>query len=399
MWRAKLVRTAAGARHLKALGRPVSGLIRGPARWWITGLVSLAAAGLAPYVALAAPAPPPNDNYLASTIIPEARSTGFQELQYQDSQNTTAATTQTDLFSFDASGNPLGGAGPEPLTCSGSSYGNTIWYDLRPKVPAGFDLQAVGFPSVIALYQYNPATSLITRRIGCHVAPANALLNDFLVPPELQPNKYYTVQIGGLKTPLGFNSGRLDFTMKFFPDHDGDGVYDPQDACPTLAGVPRFGGCPPAIHPAARIQFAQAGSGIRILSVQVQAIPTRSKVLARCRPCGLRSLRQAGPHANSITMTALAGHTLAAGDKLEIWVTRAASGTGNYRYGSFGSYISYTVSAGTLGPRVLRCLMPGSLTPRRTCPPGGRRPVSSHPARRLTTPGRGAPAALRSASF
>ena len=89
---------------------------------------------------------------------------------------------------------------------------------------------------------------------------------------------------------------------------------------------------------------------------------------------------------------------MAAGDKLEIWVTKRATGTGNYRYGAFGSYISYTFNSGTLGDRVLRCLMPGSLTPRQTCPPGGRRAVSSHLNRGLTTRRAGAEAAVRSTS-
>jgi len=60
------------------------------------------------------------------------------------------------------------------------------------------------------------------------------------------------------------------------------------------------------------------------------------------------------------------------GAKLEIFVTKSAVGghTSIYRYGAIGSYISYPVISGHLESgsfRVIRCLLPGSLTPRLTC--------------------------------
>jgi hypothetical protein len=344
-------------------------------------VLALAAWLMAPSAALAATAPP-NDNYLLSTIVSQAATTGSRETSFQDTQNTSAATTQPDLL---IPGTTQGGGGPEPLKCNGVSYGNTIWYDLHPKIPGGVQLIAVGIPTDISLYQWNVQTALITRRVDCQTS--KSLDNQFNVPVDLQKGKSYTVQIGGLATTSGFASGPVEFQMNFFPDHDGDGIFDVLDKCPTVPGVERFGGCPPSITPLPRVSLFSVGSGIRITVLRLDQIPGGAQVTVRCQPCGLHQVVQAGPHASSVTMTRFAGQTMAAGDKLEIWVSKRASGTGNYKYGAFGSYVSYTVNAGSLGDRVLRCLMPGSLTPRRVCPPGGRRSVPSHTTRRLTPAG------------
>jgi hypothetical protein len=339
-----------------------------------------------PATSLAVPTPPPNDNYLSSFRIPQVETTGSQPVAFEDAQDTTAATTQTDLFNPDQSGMAFGGAGPEPLTCNGSHYGKTIWYDLHPSVPGGLDLVAAGFPTAIALYQWSPQTSLIVRRVGCRVSEST--VNNFVVPFNLQRGKAYTVQIGGLQTATGVaDSGLLDFRMTFFPDRDGDGVFDVLDACPSLPGVRHFRGCPPTLHPMLRYTAASSGSGVRLESLQVADIPGATRVEARCQLCGPREVAVTGSHADALTMTAFAGRTLPFGDKLTIWVTKRATGTGDYKYGAIGSYISYTVSSGGLRDRVLRCLLPGSLTPRRTCRQGGRSPTASGRNRRSHTSG------------
>lgn len=50
------------------------------------------------------------------------------------------------------------------------------------------------------------------------------------------------------------------------PDSDGDGVADVQDACPTVAGVAAYGGCPP---PPSAVVRVKATSGRSKLSVDV----------------------------------------------------------------------------------------------------------------------------------
>ena len=76
-------------------------------------LIALAATaslgwGAAPAVA---GSPPPNDNYLSSTIIPQGSTTGMSLVTYHDTEDLTAATTQRDLFNPDQSGLPFGGGG------------------------------------------------------------------------------------------------------------------------------------------------------------------------------------------------------------------------------------------------------------------------------------------------
>src|SRR3954463_16013562 len=71
--------------------------------------------------ATASAAPPPNDNYLASTTIPSR--------PVRSVVDTTEAPPQADLFNPNAQGQPLGGALPESTSCNGTPIGRTVWYD------------------------------------------------------------------------------------------------------------------------------------------------------------------------------------------------------------------------------------------------------------------------------
>lgn len=347
---------------------------------WVISLITAAWLALTAAPALAT-APPDNDNYLFSTVITQAQTTGSRITSFESTEDTSAATTQNDLFIPNQEGTLMGGGEPEPLRCAGASYGNTVWYDLEPKIPGGVELIAAGFGNAIALYQWSLATDRITRRVGCQVSAS--LDNDFAVPVDLEAGKRYTVQIGGLKTGTGFQSGMLDLKMGFYPDHDGDGIFDVLDKCPLLSGVARYGGCPPSIQPIPRLVYATSGASVVIKLLRLDGIPGGTHVLARCNGCGHVSY-EADNHATSVTLRAIAGRTLAPGDTLRLWVTKPRSRAGDYRYGAFGTYIRYTVRSGLLTDRVLRCLMPGSLTPRRDCAPSGRHPAPPGHKRRAS---------------
>src|SRR5215210_5133327 len=100
----------------------------------------LAAVALA-VPASAAAAPPPNDHYLASTTI--NRQDGSLARQYEDTVDTTEATTQPDVFDPNREGLPFGGGDPEPTSCGGaSSYGRTAWWDFRPPTTGGVQIRA-----------------------------------------------------------------------------------------------------------------------------------------------------------------------------------------------------------------------------------------------------------------
>jgi hypothetical protein len=315
--------------------------------------------------------PPPNDNYLASTIIPQAATTGMQAVTYTDAQDTTVATTQPDLFNPDQSGLPFGGGGSEPLSCDGFTFGKTIWYDMHPRVNEGIEVEATGFPTAVVIYQWDVHTAKIVRQVGCQVSTTS--LNDYVLPQELQKGNAYTLQIGGLGSGDQASAGTLDLTAHFVPDHDGDNVYDPLDACPTLRGVPRFDGCPPTITPSLSWNAITA-SGLRITKMVVNALPGGAHVDIRCS-CGLRQAITAGSQ-GSVTATAFIGQTLPIGSTIEIWATKRATGAGQFKYGAIGGYLKYVVGSSGLGLPLKRCLMPGSRAPRTMCPPGGRQPVT-----------------------
>ncbi len=323
----------------------------------LAGLNAVAAGDTTP-----APSPPANDNYLASTEIPGVATPLLQT--YRDRQDITSATTQADLFNPDAQGQPFGGGGPEPTTCGTFSYGKTIWYDIHPKVDEQVQLIAGDLPTVMAVYQWNPANAQIIRRIGCQAQP-QALNNTYSVG-ELLAHRRYTVQVGGLQTPTGTDGGPLDVTVNIAVDTDGDGIIDAQDACPRLPGIKQDAGCPPVIDPNISANWVTTATGLTITALTVSDIPGGSVVKAKCS-CGIGQSVTAGRHASSVSVTAMAHHTLPRASTFQMWVTKRAGGHATYRFGAVGAYREYTVLAAKLSEPTRRCLLPGSLVPRRTC--------------------------------
>jgi hypothetical protein len=344
----------------------------GAYRWVLAACVaSVSLLGAAPVAVGQPPPPPPNDNYLESTIIPQSETTGFTQATYTATEDTTSATTQPDLFNPDQSGVPFGGGGPEPLTCDGDTFGTTVWYDMHPKIPEGVELQASGYPEAIVVYQWSTTTAKITRMLGCQVRNSTAP-NQFVLAQELQKGKAYTVQVGGLQGLSGPASGTLRFSATFVPDHDGDTIYDPLDACPLLAGVRAFGGCPPSLTPILNYNYrAPTGSGLPITAFSISSIPGGTRIKAKCS-CGVSQVQTAGQHATTAQLSHFTGATLPFGATVQIWASKGHSGNRNYKYGAIGAYRKYTVSKSGLGTPLKRCLMPGSMTPRLQCPPGGR---------------------------
>ena len=331
----------------------------------LVAVLAVAGAGVTD-AAASTSSPPPNDNYLASTRIPTATRPNLQT--YNDTQDLTAATTQADLFNPDASGQPFGGAGPEPLTCNGAQYGKTIWYDIHPAVPEEVEVLTSGVPTAIAVYRWSPTTSKIISRVGCQVQNGSGT-NDFVLPNNLKKGGRFTLQIGALQTAAGIAAGPVSVTVNIALDRDGDGVLDAQDTCPTLAGVPRFGGCPPRIDATVRTAFEAAGTGKLFKVFDVTGIPGGAQARVRCS-CGISQTRSAGRRADSVSVPALLNRVVPLGSTVEVWVTKGATGHGTYRYGAIGDYRRYTVQPAGLNLAETRCLMPGSLKPQTQCPAG-----------------------------
>lgn len=324
--------------------------------------------------AVVLPAAPTNDSYLRSWVIRAAASAprfrSVRELSQDVGEDTSAASTQAgDIFSVDRAGRPFAGGGPEPLTCAGGRYGKTVWFDLHPTVPMGLQLVASGYPNSIAVFEYDVRTAQLDRQsVFCQrSATASNMVN---LPAELHRGLAYTVQVGGLQTGDGFGGGSLALSVHMFPDHDADQVPDGIDNCPFLEGV--VGGCPPVLAPRPHFQYSAFPSKVRISGLVVDNIPGGARVEARCGKCRVREVAIAGPRAHSISMPSFAGVELQQGWRVEFWVSKGpvrgkAGRSSKYRYGAVGSYISYSVTTGTLKASVTRCLLPGSLTPRRQC--------------------------------
>jgi hypothetical protein len=299
----------------------------------------------------AAPTAPANDNYLASTRI---GSVDTLPRHFSDQVDTTAATVQPDLFHLDSQGLALGGGAAENTRCGSASFGRTVWYDFFPRTAGGVELTATGFDAVIAVYEWDPATSRIRRLVRCQNASARS---SEVMQLYLRRGGSYTVQVGG--APLGgdFASGRLDFEFRFYADRDGDEVLDGNDDCRRQAG-PFPAGCPPELHPHIDWAGSRVGGGVRLTSLTVSSIPRGSRVAARCRECGLRQARASGRGA--VVLSRFVNQTLRNGSALEIWVTRRTDRRGRFRHGAVGEYRCYRTRNSTLVERIKRPLRPGT---------------------------------------
>jgi hypothetical protein len=297
----------------------------------------LAAAGLAATPAVAAAVPPANDAYLASAPVDVA--------DYKATVDTSEATVQTDLFNPSREGQPLGGAGPENTTCNGTSFGKTVWYDLAPQADGDVTIRATGFATVVSVYEWDGDDSRITRTVDCSANTAN---EDLALSVRARRN--YTIQVGG----AGGVGGLLNLAVDYFPDTDRDGVYDPDDKCPELAGLGRNGGCPPELRARPRINFANTANGVQITRLWVERAVKRSKIVVRCGGCGSQTVRV--KRSGKVELSRFVGRAARAGANISVRVTMPRSRRGTYRFGATGKLVSWRVERGGIKSAPERCL-------------------------------------------
>lgn len=282
------------------------------------------------------------DDYLESGSL----NTPGERLERRDTlrvrQDTTAATVQSDVFNPPRSGGPA-----ELTTCGSTAYGHTVWYDFYPDVQGSVRLRASGYDSVITVVPFNRTTFVpsFDRALCVNRETANST-EEFLV--QVERGRAYTIQIGG----VGAAAGMLDFQFDFFADTDGDGVFDENDNCRTLAGT-RRNGCPVTLRVDSTLRARAVPGGIEVVSLAVTA-PRRSRVAASCsRGCAREVQRSQG----TVRLRRVQGRRLDAGASIVIRVTRR---------GAIGKYIRYRILDGNF-KRVERCTLPGSRKPRRRC--------------------------------
>lgn len=356
-WRSRLAASAPSRTRARSRTRAHSGT---SARACTRALV-LAAAGafaLSPTTALAAP--PPNDHYLASTIIRDAKG-GFPR-EWTGTADTTEATTQADLFEPNREGQPLGGGTPEPLTCGGATLDKTVWWDLTPPLTGAFELRADGFDTTLAVYEFDTRSSKILRQVACSATPGAP--EKLVLPETLKAGRSYTVQVGGAVDADGnAPAGALTLGYSYFPDRDDDGILDVlPDRCPDLPGVDSFGGCPPTLKPVVSYTYRRTAGGLTLEQVRVTDVPAGAKV--RVRAGRYRSTRVAT--GDEVVFTGASSTRLRNGAALEIRAT-LDRGTGLYVHGAIGADVRFKVAGGKLGRRTSKCLVPGDGTPRKSC--------------------------------
>jgi hypothetical protein len=297
--------------------------------------------------ATAAAAPPPNDNYLASTTI--------SGQEYADTVDTTEATTQPDLFNPNRDGLPFGGGDAEPTSCGGaSSFGKTAWWDFKAPSDGGVEIKANGgFDVVVAVYTWSERTSKITRTIRCQNDEAGS---EDLIIPRVSEGTNYTIQVGGANNAGG--PVRLEFT--YFPDTDGDGILDDTpDKCRRQPGIPRFGGCPPELRSTPRVLYQSLGSGLRITGLEIDDVPKGARAEVRCG----RTVKRRATRKGTLKIGGCTGRMINGGSSIQIRVTLGSTGKGQYRHGAVGKYYRWPVAGGRLGKRQTSCLQPGSRKP------------------------------------
>lgn len=306
----------------------------------LASLIVLAAGAPAP----AAAAPPANDNYLNSIPV-NARDSRLTRETVKDVRDTREATEQADLFAP-----PNAGAGAESTSCQGTPFGKTVWYDFHPDSYGTVELQTAGFDSVVVVYEFDPLTSRITHSVGCQNEAG--MTEDMFVP--VVRRRSYTVQVGGVNAGAGPASGDLQLTFQFFGDRDRDGIFDPLDRCPGLAGIQAQSGCPPELRATPKLAVAPTPDGVTVSRLTVTT-SKGAKVSLRCvRGCSLREAHTAA----TVSLKSIRGRSLRAGSVIEVRVTKA---------GAIGAVYRYTITRGNF-KRTDRCLLPGAKTPRKHCP-------------------------------
>jgi hypothetical protein len=308
----------------------------------------------------------------------------------------------------------LPGGIPEPDTCGSSAFGATAWYELHPDVPGTVFVDVKGdespppnpFDATLAFVPYNRSSGVPD------VGAADCIDDQLGTSPEtisydVARGGSYKVQVGGYDDGQGPDQNYYQADFTFLRNTDGDGKYDFEDACPTVAGD-LANGCPSTPPPPPRPDvdgdgvfddgpdqclgensrardantngcldlatfsptwifdpgtfFVRRGGRIVLLGVTVErfgvtGVPKGARVVVTCTR---RACPRMAKRANStVIFRQLKGEKLRAGVKVIVRVTKP---------GYVGRARVYTIKKNDLSVKN-RCLLPGTRRLRRGCSP------------------------------
>jgi hypothetical protein len=291
----------------------------------LVAVLALGASGVAGALA-SSPAPPLNDDYIDSLEFNAPGKPLKDTVTFSSVVDTTNATVQSNIF------DPCGPAckppaGPAERTrCDGVSYGKTVWYDFYPNANGVVRIRTSGFPNAIALYTFsiNPHASayLLPENRRC-VAPTTFPSNE--LDANVKKGVAYTFQVGG----MGTDSGVLQTLFDFFKVSPRRLTADSTLKARALSG------------------------GIELLGLSVSTLRTARVEVSCGRSCSRTAKRGSAVE----RFPSLNGLRMPAGSKLQIRVTAK---------NAIGVFIQYTILPGNFA-KIVRCLEPGSRTPRLTC--------------------------------
>jgi hypothetical protein len=263
----------------------------------------------------AAPTPPVNDNYLASLNLNKPGSPLDRTDTLRDVRDTTAATSQSDIFSPSSHGGP-----PELTGCNGVGESGTVWYDFYPDATGLVRIRtSASFGTVMAVLPFD-AKTLLPDDSQRHCAVNQTTMAGELLE-NVQAGRAYTVQLGGVTGAAGSIEFLFDYVV-----------------------------APTRLHADATLTAQPLANGVRVVGLTVSA-PHKAHVEVRCT----RGCRPQATTAKAVRFARLRGAVLPNGAHLKIYVTAK---------NKIGAYIEYRIGRGRF-TKTERCLAPGSKRPKR----------------------------------
>ena len=317
--------------------------------------------------------PPEGDNYLGPLFlndnspgneIPYNRPFGF-------TADTTAYTTQDDMFSPPGSGGPR-----EPQSCQNSNgvvspYGNTIWSVFYAHRWGVMRIDTAGpFDSVIGIIPFNnPNDPTPLLRFGSCFDELSGFNEE--AGGLVAPGNWYAVQVGGTGARQG-GEVQVKYQLSKPPQARGRAFLFWNSAGPTVTNM--YVKNVPRGH---RMELTCSRSSCKRKVINVRRKPVQNDLQTDdWTPApGLEPIRMKGfsgsarsssnplafkPLATEAAkrVTVLRNKRVRPGSKIELRITQT---------GWIGRYYRWNVRDGSISSAITRCMNPGSRTPRRTC--------------------------------